>query len=265
MRTSRVFRTAGLLAFCALLTSQIASTQGLGIDVTPAKFEFAIPPGTTDYSVPITIRNGSPATVHILASSVDFGLQPDGKYSFGPAGSRPYSLMRWSSINPREFDLPANSTQQVRMTISVPKRSDLNGEYSGIVFFQTRPTRHANAVALSVRVATKIYATIPGTVRRDGAIKRMSVGFSGGMQNYRVVFQNLGNTHLYVNGQIQVRKGESIVQTIPMEKQLLVERGGERIIDTTGSVLPAGRYQVVAIIDYGGKTQTGGQIDYDKK
>ncbi len=265
MKMSRVLGVAGITALCALLVAQVAKSQGLGIDVTPAKFEVAIPPGTPAYSIPITIRNSSPATVHILASSVDFGLQSNGHYEFTAVGSRPYSLMRWSSINPREFDLPADSSQQVRLTLTVPKRSELSGEYAGVVFFQTRPTRKANTVALSVRVATKIYATIPGTVKRDGAIKKMSVVSASGGQSYHVVFQNLGNTHLYLNGQIQVRRGESVVQTIAMEKQMLVERGGERLIEVSGTALPPGKYQVVAIIDYGGKTQTGGQIDYDKK
>lgn len=263
---NRVFRTLGLFtvltAFCGI---PIAWPQGLGMDVTPTKFEMAIPLGTQQYNIPITVRNSSSDAIHVVASMVDFGLKQNGDYTFSAPGTRQYSLMKWASINPREFDVPANTAQQVRFTISVPASSDLSGEYSGIVFFQTRPARRAQAVMVSVRVATKIYATIPHTVNIDGAISKMTAANAPGGEQYRILFKNMGNAHLYLNGTVQIRKGDNIVQSIPMQREMLVERGGERLIQVDGNELPAGKYQVVAIIDYGGKTETGGQIVFDKQ
>jgi hypothetical protein len=82
---------------------------------------------------------------------------------------------------------------------------------------------------------------------------------------YRVLYKNLGNAHEYLNGEIQVRKGGATIQRIPMQREMLVERGGERLIEVNGDPLPAGKYDIVAMIDYGGKTETGGEIVYDKK
>jgi hypothetical protein len=264
MNTYRLFRTLGLVAACCAMTGIApGNTQGLGIDVSPVKLELGIPPGTTNYNFPITIRNGSPAQVHIVASMSDFSVTRSGDYAFERPGSRPYSLLRWASINPREFDLLPDNTQQVRLTLSVPKSEALSGEYSGIVFFQTRPTRHNNQVSISVRVATKIYATIPGTVRLDGAISKMTTSGGGGDRTYRVLFVNRGNAHVYCSGQLLVQKNNQTVERIAMPSDLLVERGGDRVIQVTGKRLEPGKYLAIAMIDYGGKTMTGGEISFE--
>ncbi|MGZ3498899.1 MAG: hypothetical protein ACXWNK_11395 [Vulcanimicrobiaceae bacterium] len=241
-----------------------APQSGLGLNVSPAKLELSMSPGAS-YNIPVSIQNNSGATTHIQASMVDFGVTPNGDYEFAHVGARPFSMMRWASINPREFDLPTSTTQQVRLSLAVPQGSDLNGEYAGIVFFQTRAVRRAGAVAFSVRIATKIYLTIPGTVKIDGAITKMTASSGGGGEAYRVMFKNLGNAHTYLRGEIQVQRDGATVDRISMPDNMLVERGGERLIEVSGKSLPTGKYQAVALVDYGGKTMTGGQIAFEKR
>ena len=259
----RFFRPLALFVL-AVLALTISAPADIGVDVSPMKLELSMTPGTS-YTVPLTIHNSSTEAVHMVATMLDFGLAQNGNYQFGQAGSRANSLMKYASINPRQFDLPANTTQQVRLSIALPNER-LKGEYAGVVMFQTRPTRTARAVAFAVRLAAKVYMTIQNTVKVDGAISKMSVadGPLGG-QVYRVLFRNLGNEHVYLNGEVDVRKGGVTVARLPMDKEILVERGGERLIEVNGSALPPGKYEVIAMIDYGGKTQTGGEILYDKK
>jgi len=264
MKIYRVFRTLGFIAVCCgIFGTTAGAPQGLGLDVTPAKLELSIPPGTQDFNIPITIRNSSGGAVHILSSMSDFSVTRSGEYAFGKAGTRPYSLLKWASINPREFDLSSATTQQVRLTLNVPKSSGLSGEYAGILFFQTRPVRRSQTVAVSVRIATKIYATIPGTVKLDGAISKMTSAEGPGGRVYRVLFVNRGNAHVYCSGQLVVQKGSEVVERIPMEHDMLVERGGDRLIEVNGKRLPPGKYLAIAMIDYGGKTMTGGEIAFD--
>lgn len=256
----------GFFAVCLALAGISAATpQGLGIEVTPAKFELAIPPGTPPYNIPVTIRNSSGATVHIVSTLTDFGVSKTGEYAFNAPGTRPYSLLRWATINPREFDLPSDSTEQVRMTLTVPKSTQLSGEYAGIVFFQTRPVRRSQAVSVSVRIATKIYATIPGTVKLAGAIAKMSASSGSTGETYHILFKNTGNAHVYVSGNLEVRKGGQMLERIPLPGSALVERGGERLIEASGKPLTSGNYQIIALVDYGGQTMTGGEIQFDKK
>lgn len=233
------------------------------MEASPAKLELSIPPGTT-YSIPLTIRNNSPVPTHIQVSLSDFSTTLHGDANFPKVGSRPDSLMRWASINPREFDLPANTVQQVRLSLQVPNK-DISGEYAGIVFFQTRPIRRAAAVAFSLRIATKIYASIPGTDKINGSVTKMNVLASGDHPLYHVLFRNTGNVHEYITGQLLVQKNGETIDRIAMPQNMLVERGEDLLIELSGKSLPPGQYQAVAMIDYGGKTMTGGEVGFAKK
>ena len=251
----------GLVVAVAL--PETAGTMDIGINVTPAKLEVSIPAGAT-YNIPVTIRNSSGDPAHVQASMVDFGVGQNGDYRFMRVGSGPYSLMRWAAIRPREFDLASGTTQQVQLTLSIPQESTLSGEYGGIVFFQTRPPRGGpRGVVFSVRVASKIYETIPGTVKLDGAIVKMQATTSARGVTYRVVFRNTGNTHVYLHGQLSVQKSGGTVEQLQLANDELVERGGTRLLEVKGRSLDPGSYQAIATLDYGGKTQTGGEIVFD--
>lgn len=243
-------------------TTTTGDSLGIGITVTPGKFEAAIPLGTT-YNLPVTVSNSTQASIHILASLSDFAVSPAGNYEFEKIGTSEFSLLRWAAIRPREFDLPAGTSQQVQLTIAMPSDDKLSGEYAGIVFFQTRPERHAGGVAFSARVASKFYITVPNTVQINGAITKMTSAKGSGHQVYRVLFKNSGNAHEYLRGQVTVQKGGSVVYQVSMPDNMLVERGGERLVELSGKALEPGTYQAIATIDYGGKTETGGEINFD--
>jgi len=235
---------------------------GFGLEVTPGKLEIAVPSGAT-YNIPIAVKNASFETVHVQSSLVDFGVGGDGSYQFQKVGAREYSLLKWGAIRPREFDLKAGDTQQVQLTVAMPQ-GNLSGEYAGIVFFQTRPGRHNGLqVSFSVRVAAKIYETIPGTVQINGAVTKMTANSSARGQIYHVAFKNTGNAHVYVRGQLAIQQGNTVVDQLNLADGQLVERGGDRVLEVAGKKLPPGSYQAIATIDYGGKTETGGAIAFD--
>jgi hypothetical protein len=242
-------------------TTAAGDPLALGLTVTPGKFEASIPLGTT-YNVPVTVANTTQTSIHVLASLSDFALSESGNYEFEKLGTSQYSLLRWAAIRPREFDIPPGTSQQVQLTIAMPSDPNLSGEYAGVVFFQTRPERHAGGVAFSARIAAKFYITVPNTVAINGAITKMVSSKGPGRQTYRVLFKNVGNAHEYLRGQVTVQKGGNVVYQVPMPDNMLVERGGQRLIEVSGRPLEPGEYQAIATIDYGGKTETGGEISF---
>jgi P pilus assembly chaperone PapD len=256
---------ASIAALAALLIGPFpANTAGIGIDVSPAKLDMSIAPGGT-YNLAVLVRNEQAATVHVQASEVDFGMSQSGDYEFGAPGSRPNTLMKYATVNPREFDLEPNAVQQVRVTFALPTSANLTGEQAGIIFFQTRPDRRRNSVMFAARVASKIYNTIPNTSKLSGAIDKMSVavGPPGTGPLYRVVFKNTGNTHVYLKGSIDVKKDGKVVDHLPITQLPIVERGGLRMLELSGRKLDPGSYDVTAIVDYGGTTLTGGQVTFE--
>jgi P pilus assembly chaperone PapD len=246
-----------------LLIPQAADSVEVGFTVTPAKLEIPIPAGAS-YNIPLTVHNPSFDAVHIQATMVDFGVTSNGSYEFQRVGSRPYSLLKWAAIRPREFDLAPGTSQQVQLTVQVPQTPGLSGEYAGIVFFQSRPPRApSKGVAFSVRIASKIYETIPGTVKIEGAITKMTATTGNRGEAYHVLFKNTGNAHVYLRGTLVIQKGNGTVDQLQLANGELVERGGERTLEIIGKRLDPGSYQAIATLDYGGKTDTGGEIAFE--
>ncbi len=233
-----------------------SSRADLGLDVSPAKYEVQLPAGLTQ-TVPLTIRNTGADVVHVQVTIVDFNVGTNGQYAFFRPGTNKYSAATWMSVNPREFDLQPNTLSQVRLSLTVPAQA--SGEHSAIVFFQTRPTRHQGGVSFSERIAAKIYELVPNTLRLAGEVDDVSSKSVSGGQRYLVGFKNTGNAHVYLNGRIEVKQGSKLVERLEMPKQMLVERGGARVIDVVGEKLPPGSYTAVALIDYGGPNLTGGE------
>jgi hypothetical protein len=230
---------------------------GSGITVTPGKIEVAIKPGAV-VNVPVIVRNPDSAPSHITITAGDFTIDDAGTYTYThPAHG---SLATWLALRPREFDVAANSFQQVQLTLLVPQR-EMSGEYAGVLLFQTRAPRVRGGMSISARYADKVYATVEGTGKRGGVVEHIGATLDPqGTEHYTVVFHNSGNMHEYLNGRVDIVRNGTVLQTLPFHKNVLVERGTDRTLEVTGSRLAPAAYDVVAIIDYGGDQRTGGKF-----
>lgn len=257
MRVRRFLRTLGPIAvFGTLLAAP--SAADLSVDVSPAKYELQTTPGKQE-TFPITVRNTSAAPVHIVASLSDYSVGPTGNYSFNAPGHAPYSLSKDISINPREFDLEPGTFTQVRFSVDVPPTA--NGEYRTLVFFTTRPTRKGGGLSIVERIASKIYVLIPDSAKVGGEVDDVKAQTLSDGEHYLVDFRNTGNAHVYLSGRVEIKQGGSIVDRVAFPQGMLVERGGQRLIDAVGKKLPPGSYSVVAMVDYGGPNLVAGQAN----
>src|ERR1700736_2357846 len=118
MRLSRFLTVLAVCTGFGLMLT-VPSSADISVDVSPAKYELSTQPGKQE-TFPITVRNTSGAAVHIVASLSDYTVGPTGNYLFAAPGKSPFSLSKGISVNPREFDLEANSFVQVRFSVEVP-------------------------------------------------------------------------------------------------------------------------------------------------
>jgi P pilus assembly chaperone PapD len=257
MRPSR-FLTVLAVAGAFGLSLTVPSSADISVDVSPAKYELQTQPGKQE-TFPITVRNTSGAPVHIVASLSDYVVGPSGNYAFAPPGKTPYSLAKDVTINPREFDLEPGAFTQVRFSVDVP--ASASGEYSNLVFFTTRPTRHGGGLSIVERIASKIYVMIPESTRIGGEINDVKTQSLGDGQHYLVDFRNTGNAHVYLSGRVEIKQGGTVVDRVAFPQGMLVERSGKRLIDAVGKKLPPGSYSVVALVDYGGPNLVAGQAN----
>jgi hypothetical protein len=257
MRPQRFFKVLGMIASLGLALAA-PSAADISVDVSPAKYELTTEPGKQE-TFPITVRNTSNAAVHIVASLSDYQVGPSGNYQFAPPGKSPYSLSKGITINPREFDIEPGAFTQVRFSLDVP--STASGEYSNLVFFTTRPTRHGGGLSIVERVASKIYVMIPESTRIGGEVDDVKSQSLSDGQHYLVDFHNTGNAHVYLSGRVEIKQGGASVGRIAFPSGLLVERAGKRLIDVVGPKLAPGSYSVVALVDYGGPNLVAGQAN----
>ncbi|MBV8354662.1 MAG: hypothetical protein JO101_05020 [Candidatus Eremiobacteraeota bacterium] len=240
---------------------------GLGLDVTPVKSDLKLAPGAR-YNLGMTVGNSSGSSVHVVVTPNDFRVTVKGDYEFLKVGESPYSLMKYASINPREFDLVPGGSQRVRVTFALPSAEPpLSGEYAGVVFFETRPPRGAHAVLnFAARIASKIYSVVPGTAKVLGEIENFTVARApSGQQVYTVTFKDRGNVHEYIKGYVEVRQQGNAIEKIMLPADALVERGGSRILTADGKILPPGEYDAIAAVDYGAPTLVAGAVKFTVK
>jgi hypothetical protein len=246
-------------AVASILAASAPAPADIGLNVIPTKNEIATQAGKTE-TVPVTVRNDGQDVVHVQASLSDFTIAPNGQHVFMAPGKSAFSLAPYMSVNPREFDIQPGQFQQVRVSFTVPEHKA--GEYATIIFFQTRPTRKPGSIGFSERIAAKFYALVGDTGRIGGEVDNVAVQPASGAQKVVVGFKNGGNVHVYVNGRVEIRKGGQVVEKLPVATQQLVERGARVVLEATGKNLPAGTYDAVAVLDYGGPKLTGGQTTF---
>jgi hypothetical protein len=242
-----------------LLATTASAPADLSLDVSPAKYEFQLA-GGKNTTIPILVRNNGSASVHIQVSLGDFLVERDGNYKFLPLGKGPYSMGNWIDVNPREFDLEPQAFKQVRFTVNVP--GGASGEYSGLVFFTTRPPRKPGGLAIAERVASKLYEIVPDTAKFAGEIDDVVVKPDASGEKYLVGFHNTGNAHVYLSGRVEIKSGSQVIDRVVLPKDMLVERNGSRMIEAVGKKLAAGSYSAIAFIDYGGPNLIAGQTSF---
>jgi hypothetical protein len=256
-----------LLVLAVSLVSALVATAPapaeLSLDVAPAKVEVQVSPGTSQ-PIAVTVRNTGTTPVHIQAFMLDFAMSAGGRYIFSKPGTGRYSMATWATINPREFDVPPNSFQLVRLQANIP--SGVSGEYSGIAFFQTRPLRHAGSgMSFSERVSTKVYLYAGNAVRVDGTIDGMAAKDTGFGERFLIGFKNTGTAHVYLKGTVKISRGSEVVQNLALPDQMLVDRGGRRVIEAYSEKLPPGQYTALALVDFGGANYAAGQTSFTVK
>ncbi|HTW83971.1 MAG TPA: hypothetical protein VMD91_07900 [Candidatus Sulfotelmatobacter sp.] len=252
-------RVAILSAAVAAALTVAPAYADLSLDIQPARYEIEAAPGTSK-TVPITIRNVGTGATHVVAAMADYVLSEDGKASFPTSGTNRYSSGKWGSVNPREFDLQPGAFEQIRYTVSVP--ANAHGEYATLIFFTTRPPRKPGGFGLTERVAARMYVVTPDGGNPNGAVTDVSSQPQTLGRRYAVAFKNEGDMHVYINGHVDVAQGGTVVDRVTLPKDVLVERGGKRIVSADGKTLPPGTYTATAVIDYGGASRVAGRTAF---
>ncbi len=235
------------------------------LEVSQLEFDLEVPPGeTATYS--FVVGNDEDLVDDIRIYLADWDRDLEGNHRFYEPGTLPRSNTGWITVSPTHFTLRPGEQREVRFTITVPP--DVEGTYWGMIIVEgrPRPQEGEEGMVMAVpRFGIKVYETPPGTARRDGRITYMErLGLNP--LTILVEFENTGNAHLWVGGQVEIRdaRGETI-RTLPIGRFPVLPGAKRRVraVDEGEGPLPPGEYLALAVLDFGGPYLVAGQIHFE--
>ncbi|NPV54807.1 MAG: hypothetical protein HPY71_15045 [Firmicutes bacterium] len=245
----------------ALIFSPLQAQAATDMGVSPSKLELLLDPGESTTEI-IRVTNSAPDRIHFKAYVMDWLLSQEGEFTPIPPGTGERSASSWAKVVPIEFDLGPEQTQDVRVSISVPR--GVSGEYRTVVFFESAPSQVSGMFGVSVvgRIGVVVYVNIRGTIKREGGVADLTVDYdrSKEMLTGRIGFENTGNTHLVLNATVELKDaGGRRVALIEETRGVCLPESYVQLPFRWQGTLSPGEYIVLAVIDYGGATRIAGQ------
>jgi len=213
-------------------------TPGEALEIAPPLIYLNANPGQT-ITTQIQIRDISSGKLLVFGRANDFvaaGTNGDPKILFKSSPKTdPFSMKSWFAPLP-EIILKPEQTNNMTVTINVPRNASPGGHYSVIRFSATPPSLSGKSgVALSASLGSLILLTVSGHIVQNLAITKFyttneSAKASSFFQtlplNFAEKFKNTGNVALQPQGQVVVKD--------MFGKQLI----SMNINPLTGNVLP---------------------------
>ncbi|MGB2800343.1 MAG: hypothetical protein WBC82_10950 [Dehalococcoidia bacterium] len=190
-----------LIAILLTILPNSAQAQG-GIKVWPTKVDLTINEGEQAERI-INVKNQGGETIGVRAYIMDFSVDKDSNFIFSEPGHESYSASKWLSVNCADFELAPGESQEVEVIIAAPADIEPGGHYAAL-FFETMPSINEEGVAISTRIPSLFYITVPGVTDADivadaEIVSLILPGFiEKGPVEVGVVVQNSGNVHLTI-------------------------------------------------------------------
>ncbi len=269
VRAAAFSALAVVLSFTTIHTAFAASTTANILKVTPVRTDIEIKPGASDVvKAQVTNLTKGDITVSPVANDFVAGdergtpsliLDSD---KFAPT----HSLKRFMS-KLTDVTIPANSTKEVAVKITVPKGTQAGGYFGAIRFMPTVPDS-GGQVNLNASVASLILLTVPGdaveklnlvdfSVQQKGQTGTLFQSPEGLIATFKL--ENKGNFQEMPFGKISVTNGNKLVYETDFNnkspKDTVLPDSSRRWDIPLNKIGKFGHYTVSATLTYGKKNQ----------
>lgn len=253
-----VLHVLGALLIGLGLTSEV---RAFGFRVDPARVEVEVPAGKRRGRTLRVTNTKQEGAVHLSTYVRDVLFLPDGAHEFPPPGSTDWSCADWIEVVPKEVNIPAGYTQDVRVSVRAPEGA-VGGHYA-MLFFETGPSYTEGHIGVNFRIGALVDVAIPDT--QEYAAKLQDVAFDG-PSTIRVEVFNLGNVLIRPKGVIKIFEGNGQkIHELPFNPNHVgVLPQTLRVFSTElEEPLPSGTYRLKAEVDYGTRTLIVGERSFD--
>lgn len=262
-----------ILLAITLVFPKTLTAQGLNLSISPPIFQATIKPGKSVSQV-FTIYNNSSNPIKLTPRIVPFLPEDDqGNPSLKPQ-SNPAWLTYFSLANSKiflnqPFTLPANSSDQLVLSIKIPENSPTIDHYATLLLSsQENPTEDLltfNQSPVAGSIGTNILLTIANEVAPPTILnikdlkpvetKYIKIGQTYFLDNFSPIHftakvENLGNHLAEAHGLFQIRKKTNIIHIqslVPVNvlaqstRELTASPSGK--LNFTPKITQMGRYQ----------------------
>lgn len=256
----------GAPVFAATAPKSSVVSNSNTLKISPVRSDVSVPAGTSK-KVSVYVSNLTSSTILLKPIENDFVA--------GDEKGTPSLIIDENSYAPthslKRFMVPLQTvtvapkvTQQVDVTISVPKNAQAGGYYGALRFAPV--TGDGNAVNLNASAASLILMTVPGPTVEQLTLTNFDIQQNGGTaSNFRTAndlslllrFQNKGNLQEAPFGQIYVQKGKKVIYSYNFNQR-----------QPQNEILPdSARRWTIPIKELGkfGKYTIGGTFTYGSK
>jgi P pilus assembly protein, chaperone PapD len=206
------------LTFWLICAVQVQAETTLG--VSPLKLEYGLPPGGETVKT-VTVNNPGTTPLQVTTEINDFKIDSRGVPVFSPPENGSFLAGNWLQVTPQEFSIKPGESKQVQIHVKAPKDAEPGGHYGAVLFMFGGPEAQEGQVKVGIsgRIAVVNMITIPGTVKREGAVKQFSIPLlsSGYPVGINLSFNNTGSVHLPIGGAVRVKNwlGQQVI-SIPL-------------------------------------------------
>lgn len=226
-----------------------------GVGLNPARREVEILPGS-ERTVAFRIEpapSQAPVQGRILLSPTDWTISEHGTVSYTEPGTTPDSASSWMTFSPSALTISSGQSETVRVTVKVPELAK-PGVYRTAIFIQERPPATPPAPGQYVlyvrfRYVFTLYVIVPPV---SAAAEFLNVHLDAASSEVLLEMTNTGALHLRprFSWSIHAAGGTEISAARAQESMVLLPGSSLTQRSSIPNVLPAGRYEVVAQVDF---------------
>ena len=199
------------LLLCLIIGGVIFGQNALAqfsIGISPLIFEITGNPGDLIENY-IKVYNPSGDSVIQIEMQVE-DIAPTGEAGqviVEPAETESYSITRWVTMEPREFELQPGEEKFVKFAIRVPENAEPGGHYGTVLAAsKSVSSPEGTGVGIVTRTGSLVLITVPGIMQEKLAVKDFSAPrySEHGPILFEIKFENLGTIHVRPTGYVTV-------------------------------------------------------------
>ncbi len=231
------------------------SSQESALGVSPAIIESVLTPDVLAQSK-IEIFNNSKFPIPIKSYARDFIVNEDLKQEDRDR----FDSSEWITINPADFILQPGEHRTIEISILPDAQAEPGGHYATIYFQPLVPESivSSDSTFLSSRIGVLAFFIVKGDMNEKAQVndfKLPKVSFGKDVK-VNTVFENIGNVHLMVKSNIEIKDlitGEKY--KVEDEPRVVLPETLKNIDFVYTPKLPIGFYKITATYNYGSHNQ----------